>query len=80
MFLIDDLLILVVKAIHKKIDTELNNPTHTQEQILALQLRFELDEINEKEYNEQMEELTDKLDRLRQQEEEENQSNQKITR
>ena len=60
MFLIDDLLLLPVKGffgifkkIHEMAEQELSDENHIRERLMELQLRFELNEIGEEEYNQQ---------------------------
>jgi hypothetical protein len=72
MFLIDDLLTLPVKGflgifkkIHEMAEQELSDETYLLEKLMALRLRFELDEINEEEYNRQEKELLARLDAAR---------------
>ena len=72
MFLIDDLLTLPVKGflgifkkIHEMAEQELSDETYLLEKLMALRLRFELDEINEEEYNRQEKELLVRLDAAR---------------
>jgi hypothetical protein len=78
MFLIDDLLTLPVKGflgifkkIHEMAEQELSDETYLLEKLMALRLRFELDEINEEEYNRQEKELLARLDAARDANEEE---------
>lgn len=72
MLLIDDLLFLpvrglwgVFKKIHEIAEMEMNDETVIQEKLMALQLRFELDEISEEEYNRQEKELLERLNAVR---------------
>jgi hypothetical protein len=72
MLLIDDLLLLPVKGffgifkkIHEMAEQELSDETYLREKLMALRLRFELDEINEEEYNRQEKELLARLDAAR---------------
>jgi len=78
MLLIDDLLMLpmkgflgIFKKIHELVEQELSDETHIREELMALRLRFELDEISEEEYNKQEGELLIRLDGARGIEEEE---------
>ena len=78
MLLIDDLLLLPVKGffgifkkIHEMAEQELSDETYLLEKLMALRLRFELDEINEEEYNRQEKELLARLDAARDANEEE---------
>lgn len=72
MFLIDDLLTLPVKGflgifkkIHEMAEQELSDETYLREKLMALRLRFELDEISEEEYSQQERELLERLDAAR---------------
>ena len=72
MFLIDDLLTLPVKGflgifkkIHEMAEQELSDQTYLLEKLMALRLRFELDEINEEEYDRQEKWLLARLDAAR---------------
>ena len=72
MFLIDDILLLPLKGIiwmGKKIneaaEKELTDEGPIKEKLMELQLRFELDEISEEEYNRQEQELLERLDTIR---------------
>lgn len=78
MFLLDDILLAPLKGIiwlGKKVnevgEKELNDTGRIKEDLMALQLRFELDEINEQEYNEKEKELLDRLDAITNAEEKE---------
>jgi hypothetical protein len=72
MFLIDDLLLLPVKGffgifekIHEMVEHELSDEDYIRERLMELQLRFELNEIGEEEYNQQEKELLARLDAVR---------------
>jgi hypothetical protein len=72
MFLIDDLLALPVKGflgifkkIHEMAEQESSDETYLLEKLMALRLRFELDEISEEEYSQQERELLFRLDAAR---------------
>lgn len=72
MLLIDDVLILpvkglmgIVKKIHEMVEQELFDETRIREKLMALQLRFELDEISEEEYHRHEKELLNRLDTAR---------------
>ena len=69
MFLIDDILLAPLKGImalggklNDMINHELSDPDKIKEQLMKLQLQFELDEINEQEYQRQEAELLSRLD------------------
>ena len=64
MFLIDDILLapvsgfkFILNQIQKMADQELNDDTLIKEQLIELQMRLELDEISEAEFNEREAEL-----------------------
>ena len=72
MLLIDDLLLLPVKGflgifkrIHEMAEKELSDETHIRQELITLQLRLELDEISEEEYNKQEKRLLARLDAAR---------------
>ena len=72
MFLIDDLLTLPVrgfmglfKRIHEMAEQELSDEPYLLEKLMALRLRFELDEIGEEEYSQQEKEILARLDAVR---------------
>ncbi|MCJ7789436.1 MAG: gas vesicle protein GvpG [Candidatus Atribacteria bacterium] len=78
MFLIDSILLAPLKGmiwLGKKVnevgEKELNDTGRIKEELMALQFRFELDEINEQEYNEKEKELLDRLDAITNAEEKE---------
>jgi hypothetical protein len=69
MFLLDDILLAPLKGViwlGKKVyevgEKELYDEGGIKEELMALQLRFELDEINEQEYDEKERELLERLD------------------
>ena len=77
MFLIDDLLTLPVKGfigifktIHEMAERELSDEGYIRERLMELQLRFELDEISEEEYDVGEAILLEKLEEIRIYEEE----------
>jgi hypothetical protein len=72
MLLIDDLLLLpfrgfwgIFKKIHEMAEQELSDEDHITERLMELQLRFELDEIGEEEYDQKEKELLTRLDAVR---------------
>ena len=78
MFLIDDILVMPLKGviwlgekINEMVEAELFNEGCIRERLMALQLRFELDEISEEEYNKQEKELLALLDTIMKAKEEE---------
>lgn len=78
MFIIDDILLAPLKGViwvGKKIneiaEKELTDEDRIKEKLMELQLRFELDEISEEEYNKQEKELLERLDAIRKAKEEE---------
>jgi len=77
MFLIDDILLAPLKGLvwlGKKIDDvvekELYDEEGIKEKLMELQLRLELEEISEEEYNKQEKELLARLDAIRKAKEE----------
>jgi len=71
MFLLDDILLAPLKGViwlGKKVyevgEKELYDEGGIKEELMALQLRFELDQISEQEYNEKEEELLARLDAI----------------
>ena len=75
MLLIDDLLIklpakgfmALISKIHDMAEAELTDETKLKEQLLRLQLQFELDQISEEEYNIREQEIVERLNALREQ-------------
>jgi len=72
MFLIDDILLAPLKGViwlGKKIndvmEKELSDEGLVKEELMRVQLRFEMDEITEKEYNRREKELLERLDAIR---------------
>jgi len=77
MFLIDDILLAPLKGviwIAQKLDDmaqkELTDTDNIKEKLMALQLKYELDEISEEEYDEEEEKLLMRLDIILKQEKE----------
>lgn len=71
MFLIDDILLAPLngiiwlgKQINEVIETEFSDQGLIKEKLMRLQLKFEMDEISEAEYNKQEQELLARLDAL----------------
>ena len=75
MFLIDDLLLAPLlgplkgivwlgRKINDVVDNEFYNEDHIREELVALQMRLELDEISEEEYGDREKELLERLDTL----------------
>lgn len=71
MFILDSILLAPLKGLAwlgEKLDEiaqrELSDEGFIKEQLMALQLRFELDEISEQEYNKKEQELLDRLDAI----------------
>lgn len=69
MLLVDDLLTLpfkglmgIFKKIHEIVERELSDADLIRERLMELQLRFEVDEISEEEYERQEKELLGRLD------------------
>ncbi len=68
MFLIDDLLlapfkgvIFIAEKINEVIEKETSDEGSIKERLMALQLKFEMDEINEEEYDRREDELLNLL-------------------
>jgi len=77
MFLIDDILLAPLKGlvwlgkkINDVIEKELYDEEGIKEKLMELQLRLELEEISEEEYNKQEKELLARLDAIRKAKEE----------
>jgi hypothetical protein len=71
MFLLDSILLAPLKGvmwlgqkINDVVDQELNDPGQVKDDLLALQMQFEMSQITEQEYTEKERDLLDKLDRL----------------
>ncbi|MFH1903955.1 MAG: gas vesicle protein GvpG [bacterium] len=78
MFLIDDIFLAPLKGvvwlgkkINEVIEKEISDEGRIKEKLMELQMRFELDEINDEEYKKQEEELLARLDAIRKAKEEE---------
>lgn len=76
MFLLDDILLAPIKGvvwIGKKIEEvakrETSDKSKIQEKLLELQMRFELEEITEPEYEKEEKKLLAELDRIQKEEE-----------
>ena len=72
MFLIDDILLAPLKGviwlgkkINEVVEKEFSDQGRIKEELMQLQLRFEMDEINEEEYKKQEKELLERLDAIR---------------
>ena len=72
MFLLDDILLAPLKgviAIGKKlnevVEKETSNEGKVKEEMMKLQLRFEMDEIDEEEYDRLEDELLEMLERIK---------------
>jgi hypothetical protein len=72
MFLIDDILlaplnglVALAKVIDRQLNEELYSPDKIQEELMQLQLQFELDEISEAEYTAREADLLARLDESR---------------
>ena len=72
MFLIDDILLAPLKGIiflgekiNEVIDKEMSDEGTIKERLMSLQLKFELDEIDEEEYDKQEDELLKLLENIR---------------
>ena len=78
MFLIDSILLAPLKGVvwlgeklNEMAKKELSDTGLIKEELMRLQLQFELDEISEQEYNEKEKELLDRLDAITNAEEKE---------
>ncbi len=78
MFLLDSILLAPLKGViwmGQKLgdmaQAELTDKGRIKEELMALQMQFELDEINEQEYNRREKELLDRLDDITKSEEQE---------
>jgi hypothetical protein len=72
MFLIDDILLAPLKGvlflaekINEVIDKEMSDEGSIKERLMALQLKFEMDEIDEEEYDRREDELLSILGNIR---------------
>ena len=72
MFLLDDILlaplkgvIFIAEQINEVIEKEMSDEGSIKERLMALQLQFEMDEIDEEEYDKREDELLETLERIR---------------
>ena len=72
MFLIDDILlaplkgvVFIAEKINEVMDKEMSDEGSVKEKLMALQLKFELDEIDEEEYDRREDELLKLLENIR---------------
>ena len=72
MFLIDSILlaplkgvIFIAKKINEVVEKETSDEGAIKERLMALQLKFEMDEINEEEYDKREDELLKLLENIR---------------
>lgn len=72
MFLLDDILLSPLKGIvwvgrkiQEIVDREVSDEGKVKEELMALQLRFEMDEISEEEYTKKEEQLLNRLEAIR---------------
>ncbi len=77
MFIIDDILLAPLKGvvwlgkkINEVVEKEFSDEGRIKEKLMELQLKFEMDEISEEEYNRQEKELLARLDAIRKAKEE----------
>ncbi|MBT9171588.1 MAG: hypothetical protein DDT18_01971 [Actinobacteria bacterium] len=77
MFLIDDILLAPLKGviwigekINEVSEKEFSDEGRIKEKLMEFQLKFELDEISEEEYDKQEKELLERLDAIRKTKEE----------
>jgi len=78
MFLIDDILLAPLngiiwlgKKINEVAEKEFSDEGRIKEKLMEVQMKFEMDQISEKEYNKQEAELLARLDAIRKAKEEE---------
>ena len=71
MFLIDSILLAPLKGVvwlgeklNEIVDKELNDTGRIKEELMRLQLQFELDEINQQQYDQKETKLLDRLDAI----------------
>lgn len=76
-FIIDDILLSPItflkwlgENIYKFVEEELTDESRVQEELLELQMRFEMDEITEEEYEKREAKLIQKLESIREYKEE----------
>jgi hypothetical protein len=65
MFVIDDMLLFIAKKINEIIEKETSDEGAIKERLMALQLKFEMDEISEEEYDQKEDEILQILERIR---------------
>ena len=72
MFLLDDIvlapfkgILFVAEKIDELIQKEISDEGRIKERLMALQLKFEMDEISVEEYDRQEEELLEMIERIR---------------
>ena len=72
MFIIDDILlaplkgvIFIAEKINEVIEKEMSDEGSIKERLMALQLKFEMDEIDEEEYDKREDELLELLENIR---------------
>ncbi len=65
MFVIDDMLLFIAKKINEIIEKETSDEGAIKERLMALQLKFEMDEISEEEYDQREDEILQLLERIR---------------
>lgn len=77
MLLIDDILLAPLKGViwigeklNELVEKEFSDEGRIKEKLMELQLKFELDEISDEEYNTREKELLDRLDAIRKTKEE----------
>jgi len=77
LFLIDDILLAPLKGViwigerlNEIAEKEFSDEGRIKEKLMELQLKFEMDEISEEEYNRQEKELLERLDAIRKAKEE----------
>ncbi len=65
MFIVDDLVIFIGKKLNELIEKETSDAGVLKERLMELQMRFEMGEIEEEEYDKREEELLEMLEKIR---------------
>lgn len=78
MFLLDDILLAPLKGvtfiaekINEVVENEMSDEGSIKERLMALQLKFEMDEIDEEEYDKREDELLELLENIRKEKQDE---------
>jgi len=67
MFLIDDMIFFIAKQINELIEKEISDAGVIKERLMELQMKFEMGEIEEEEYDKREDELLKLLENSREQ-------------